>query len=171
MLLKFLPGSHPVRLWVNGGWKQPVAESLKSRQTQIWIVDGEVVLEKKYHQIVLSRTEQVEDISQRLGFGFKPGWGSSFSGSPPPEKKIVPNNEIFYVDGDSDDYGDPVDDVDAVHGDNVDFADLDNKVDVGDVGRPRHQVQGAPHVSELEAGPLSLSTLGKFSFNIILLLL
>ena len=37
----------------------------------------------------------------------------------------MPNNEFFDVDGDSDDYGDPVDDVDAVHGDNVDFADLD----------------------------------------------
>ena len=84
--------------------------------------------------------------------------------------KIVPNNENFNIDVDSDDYGDPVDDVDAVHGDNVDFADLDNKVDVGDVGRPQHQVQGAPHVSELEAEPLSLSTLGIF-LNIVLLFL
>ena len=82
----------------------------------------------------------------------------------------MPNNENFDIDGDSDDYGDPVDDVDAVHGDNVDFADLDNKVDVGDVGRPQHQVQEAPHVSELEAEPLSLSTLGIF-LNIVLLFL
>ena len=61
-----------------------------------------------------------------------------------------------------------VDDVNEIHGDNVDFADPDNKVDVGDVGRPLRQVQEAPHEWELEAEPLSLSTLGKFSFNIIL---
>ena len=47
-------------------------------------------------------------------------------------------------------------DVDEVDGDDVDFADAADKVGVG---RPRRQVQGAPHELELEAEPLSLSTL------------
>ena len=76
----------------------------------------------------------------------------------------MPNNENVDVDGD------PVDDVDEVCGNYVDFADVADKVDVVDVGRPQRQVQGAPHEWELEAEPLSLSTLVTFSFNIILLL-
>ena len=47
---------------------------------------------------------------------------------------------------------------------------LIKQINVGDVGRPQHQVQEAPHVSELEAEPLSLSTLGIF-LNIVLLFL
>ena len=44
---KFLPGSHPVWLWVYCGWEKPVAEPLKCRQTQVRIVDREVVLERR----------------------------------------------------------------------------------------------------------------------------
>ena len=61
-------------------------------------------------------------------------------------------------DVDSDEYGDPVVDVDEVRGDDDDVGneDVDDKVDDG--GEPQHRVQGAPHESELEAEPLSLST-------------
>ena len=62
-------------------------------------------------------------------------------------------------DVDSDEYGDPVVDVDEVLGDDDDVGneDVDDKVE--DVGEPQRRVQGAPRESELEAGPLSLSTL------------
>ena len=68
------------------------------------------------------------------------------------------------VDVDSDLYGDN----DEVHADDADFdvedvdvgdkVDVDYKVDVEDAGQPQRQAQGAPHESELEAEPLSLST-------------